>query len=353
MSLALRIATGLSRTVLSLPDWVLRGVAGRTIRLGGAALSPPAQLLVQLERIVPRSAPHIVDVAKARTDFEVASAVLLAGVGRDVLVRDTWVHGGAGALRARVYTPPGSPGKPPLLLFFHGGGFVLGGLGSHDGICRFLSKHSGVVVVAVEYRLAPEHPYPAAIEDAMAAFRHVASNTVSFGGADGVGVGGDSAGAAIAAVVAQRSVDEGTKVPSFTLMLYPVVDGVGGHSSRKSLASGYFVDCDTIAWYQASYAPDAELLVDPYVSPLRAQDFRGLPPTCVVTAGFDPFRDEGVDYVERLRAAGVRTRHLHYGGLLHGFAAFLGCDRHARRAMLQVSGTLRDLTEQDVEIGAE
>jgi acetyl esterase len=177
---------------------------------------------------VPRPPPHTIDFAKARRDFDIASSVLLAGVGRDVLTRDTFVDGAAGPLRARVYTPRGASGALPLLVFFHGGGFVLGSLASHDGICRFLCKHSGVRIVAVEYRLAPEHPYPVAVEDALTAFRHVVSDSGRFGGSGPVGVGGDSAGDTIAAVVAQRCADEeGLSFPAAAGEIAHVVDPLG------------------------------------------------------------------------------------------------------------------------------
>ncbi|WP_146771669.1 alpha/beta hydrolase [Lentzea atacamensis] len=343
MRLSLRMATLAARAALSLPDPVIRAILGAPVEVEGAQLSPTAQLLIALERLVPRKEPQAVpDLEAARKDYDIVSSVMHAGVARDVQVRDTVVAGARGPVPARVYSPADASGPLPLLVFFHGGGFVVGSVASHDGICRFLSRHGGVRIVSVEYALAPEHPYPAAVDDAYAAYLHVVANLNHFGVACGtVGVGGDSAGGALSAVVAQRCVDDGVAVPAFNLMLYPAVDGMGEHPARQLFGRGYFIETDMIDWYRSCYSPDLERLFEPYASPLRAPGFGGLPRTCVVTAGFDPLRDEGTEYAERLRAAAVPVTHLHCDGLVHGFASFLSCDRHARRAMLKVAAELR------------
>ncbi|WP_053722121.1 alpha/beta hydrolase fold domain-containing protein [Saccharothrix sp. NRRL B-16348] len=141
--------------------------------------------------------------------------------------------------------------------------------------------------------------------------------------------------------MAQRCVDDAVTKPAFNLMLYPAVDGMSEHRSRQLFGRGYFFDSDMVDWYRSCYSPDHVRLFEPYASPLRAPDCRGLPPTCVVTAGFDPFRDEGIEYADQLRAVAVQVTHLHREGLVHGFASFLACDRHARRAMLDVAAELR------------
>lgn len=341
--LTLRMASHAAKAALRLPDLLIRAIVGAPIEVEGARLSPTSQLLIALERFVPRSDPQAVpDLVAVRRDYDVVSSVMHAGVARDVQVYDTVVAGARGDLPARVYSPPGASGPLPLLVFFHGGGFVLGSVTSHDGICRFLSKHGGVRVVSVEYALAPEHPYPAGVDDAYAAFLHVAANAERFGGTAGaVGVGGDSGGGALSAIVAQRCVDDAAQKPAFNLMLYPVVDGLSEHRSRQLFGRGYFLDSDLVDWYRSCYSPDLTRLLEPYASPLRAQDFRGLPPTCVVTAAFDPFRDEGTEYAERLRDAAVEVTHLRCDGLVHGFASFVACDRHARRALRNVAAELR------------
>lgn len=353
MRLSLRLATLAARAALSLPDGVIRAIVGAPVQVEGAQLSPTAQLLIALERFVPRSAPGVVpDIAAVRSDYDIVSSVMHAGVASEVQVHDTFVTGARGPLVARVYSPPGASGPLPVLVFFHGGGFVVGSATSHDGICRFLSLHGGVRVVSVEYSLAPEHPYPAAVDDTYAAFLHVVANVERFGGEGfAVGVGGDSAGGALAAVVAQRCVDDAVTKPAFNLMLYPAVDGMGEHPARQLFGRGFFIETDTIDWYRSCYSPELERLFEPYASPLRAPDFHGLPPTCVVTAGFDPLRDEGTEYVERLRAASVPVTHLHCDGLVHGFASFISCDRHARRAMRNIATELRRLAAASIMSG--
>lgn len=333
------------RKALALPDPVLRRIVGGPVRVDGDELSPTAQLVIKVERLFQRDEPpQVTDLHRARREFDLVSAAILAGSGPGVTTRDTVVAGAEGLLRARIYVPPGATGEGPALVFFHGGGFVLGSIDSHDGVCRFLARHSGVRIISVEYRLAPENPFPAAVDDTIAAFRHVATHSANFGATPGaVGIGGDSAGGAIAAVAAHTCVQEGAVAPAFNLMIYPVTDGVGGHPSRELFREGYFLDAEMIAWYQSHYAPDPALLPHPRMSPLRADDFTGLPPTCVVTAGFDPFRDEGVDYANRLRRDGVAVTRLHYGGLAHAFATFLVSDPHSRRAMHEVAGALRRL----------
>lgn len=339
----LRTATLGLRKTLGLPDPVLRRIVGGPVRIDGDELSATAQLLIKVERLFQRDEPPLVEnIARARREFDLVSSTMLAGSEPSVTTRDTMVAGAQGLLRARIYLPPGATGAESTLVYFHGGGFVLGSVDSHDGVCRFLCRHGDVRVISVEYRLAPENPYPAAVDDAIAAFRHVATHSERFGATPGaIGIGGDSAGAAIAAVAAHVCVQEQTVAPEFSLLLYPVTDGVGGHPSRRLFRQGYFLDAEMIAWYQSHYAPDPALLIHPRMSPLRAEDFTGLPPTCVVTGGFDPFRDEGEDYANRLRRDGVAVTRLHYGGLVHGFGSFLSTDSHARRAMHGVAGALR------------
>jgi acetyl esterase len=151
--------------------------------------------------------------------------------------------------------------------------------------------------------------------------------------------------------VAQRCVDEATTGPAFNLMLYPAVDGMGEHRARQVFGRGFFIETDTIDWYRSCYTPDFERLFEPYASPLRATDFRGLPPTCVITAGFDPLQDEGTEYAQRLREAEVPVTHLHRAGLVHGFGSFLSCDRHARKAMRSAAAELRRLAAAAIMCG--
>lgn len=217
---------------------------------------------------------------------------------------------------ARCYRPQGSTGdgvQRPTVLFLHGGGFVIGDLDTHDQPCRRLAVDLDAVVVALDYRLAPEHPFPAAVEDAVAAAREIAAGLARFGGSDRLGVAGDSAGGNLAAVIAQQ-------VPevSAQLLVYPTVDALGDYASRVENAEGYLLEAATMVWFFGHYVTSALDPVDPRLSPLHGVR-PGLPPAVVVTAGFDPLRDEGIVYADRLRAAGVPVETIHAETLIHGF----------------------------------
>ncbi|TFV54406.1 alpha/beta hydrolase [Geodermatophilus sp. DF01-2] len=232
---------------------------------------------------------------------------------------DTTVPGADGELRARVYRPEGE-GPFPTVAFFHGGGWVIGDLETHDNTVRSICRGSRVVVVAVDYRLAPEHPFPAAAEDAVAAARWIAAHLGEFGGDDRLAVAGDSAGGNLAAVVAQTLTAEGTPLVG-QLLVYPAVDALGDYPSRKENARGYFLEQPTMDWFYGHYAGAWDDAKDPRLSPLHAADLSGLPPAVVVTAEYDPLRDEGEAYGEALRAAGVPVDVRRCDGLIHGFFA--------------------------------
>ncbi|MDO8391603.1 MAG: alpha/beta hydrolase [Actinomycetota bacterium] len=225
----------------------------------------------------------------------------------------------AGGVRARLYRPDDRDGLG-LLVYFHGGGWVLGDLDGHDDVCRRLANGSGHAVLSVDYRLAPEYPFPAGLEDALAATRWAYANATSLGcRADLLAVGGDSAGGNLAAVVAQLA-----PVPLvYQLLLYPVTDCTRAHASYDENATGYFLTRDSMVWFIDHYLGTATSPADPRVSPLFAADhvLAGTPPALVVTAEFDPLRDEGVAYARRLEANGVATSLVHFHGMIHGFVS--------------------------------
>ncbi len=233
-------------------------------------------------------------------------------------VEDLTIPGPAGDLAARVYRPE-QDGAVPTVVLFHGGGWVIGDLDTHDNMARSICRDCEAVVVSVDYRLAPEAPFPAAVEDALAATRWVASHLADFGGDDRLAVAGDSAGGNLAAVVAQQLRDAGGPALAGQLLVYPAVDVTGEYASRWENAEGYFLDLPTMAWFMDHYAADAALHEDPRISPLRHTDLSGLPPAVVVTAEYDPLRDEGEAYVEALRAAGVPVEVRRFDGMIHGF----------------------------------
>ena len=250
--------------------------------------------------------------------------------------RDTTVRGAVGDLPARVYRPEGE-GPFPTVALFHGGGFVIGDLETHDNMARAICRGAEAVVVSVDYRLAPENPYPAAVDDAIAATRFVQERLDDFEGDGRLAVAGDSAGGNLAAVVAHE-------VPGLAaqFLIYPVTDGEGDHPSREENGSGYFLDLPTMAWFAHHYAPSGDA-TDPRLAPLRADSFEGLPPAVVVTAELDPLRDEGEAYAEALRSAGVQVEVRRYDGMIHGFmdmGAFSAGARSATEDAVELFGKL-------------
>jgi acetyl esterase len=246
-----------------------------------------------------------------------------------------------GGIPARVYRPLDSPGLP-ILVYLHGGGFVLGSPDTHDGLCRTLAADAGCVVVSVDYRLAPEHPYPAAIDDALAAFRHVRAHAEDFGGrTDQVAVAGDSAGGALAALVCQRLREAGEPQPLVQALIYPCTDFRRVDPSHQHFAEGFFLTAAMLDWFYDLYLPDPGLAADPQVSPRLAADLRELAPALVLTAGFDPLRDEGQGYAAALREAGVAVEHRCHERLIHGFCSLGGVIPAARAAVIGFADRLR------------
>jgi len=224
-------------------------------------------------------------------------------------------------LAVRVYTPTGAPRAPlPALVYFHGGGLVAGSLDSHDPICRSLTNASGCRLISVDYRLAPEHPFPAAIADGYAAAAWVAAHPRELGiDADRIVLGGDSAGATLAAVVCQMAATAGHPRLALQLLICPIMDACPVTDSRRAFAEGHLLDQATLDHDLAHYlGPDVDR-TDARVSPLRAAHVEPLPPTCIHTAEFDPLRDEGAAYAERLRLAGVKTTYRCHSGMIHLF----------------------------------
>jgi acetyl esterase len=224
------------------------------------------------------------------------------------------------AIKFRRYRPIGIAGTSlPTLIYYHGGGWTIGNIETHDSTCRRLANQSRCQVISVDYRLAPEHPFPTPTDDSLAAFRHIRDNAASFGAdAARLAVGGDSAGGNIAAVICQACRQAGEPMPAFQMLIYPATDARRQTESRRLFADGYFLTQDLMDWFWRAYAPDADL-TDLRLSPVLAEDVSGLPPAFVLTAGFDPLRDEGRAYADRLIDAGVKTTYVNYPGTIHGF----------------------------------
>jgi acetyl esterase len=254
------------------------------------------------------------------------------------------IPGPAGAIPARFYVPGRLPaGVPaPLLVFFHGGGWVIGDLDTHDGVCRFLAAAAGTTVLSIDYRLAPEHPFPAAVEDSWAAFSWAEANAATLGVDPArIAVCGDSAGGNLAAVVSLLAKDAGGPMPAMQLLFYPVTDSVGDMPSRELFGEGFLLTKDDMESFEKHYLPPGSDASDPRVSILQAPDLSGLSPAYVATAGFDPLRDEGEAYALRMREAGVQVALRRHPGLIHSFANETAISRTSRGAMLEAAGALR------------
>lgn len=317
-------------------------LGGRSITIDGNTLDTTLQLALTTQRISRREGLILSeDVATARKRLSLTVSQF-PRVKADVTTSDLSLAGPAHDIPARHYRPRDGAGAP-MLVYYHGGGFVVGGLDSHDNLCEMICNDGGVHVLAVDYRLAPEHPAPAAGDDAYAAYQW-ARDKASELGADParVAVGGDSAGGNLAAVVAQRARDEGALPPVLQMLLYPMTNLAGRTRSIGLFANGFFLRRWDMEFCRGKYLAGSGIdPTDPRVSPLLADDLSGLPPAIVVTAGFDPLRDEGRQYAEALRAAGNPVDAREYGSLIHSFPNFSGLGGRSLAATYEIISALR------------
>ena len=333
-----------ARAAAALPPRAKRRLAGAPIRRDGLELDLDTQLLLRLEERSGGRGLSTRSPAQARTDTAHSSRVVAGPPLPLARVQGLTVAGADGPLRARLYVPEEASGPDPaaLLVFFHGGGWVVGDLDTHDAPARLLAASSGARVLAVDYRLAPEHRFPAAVDDALAAFRDAHARAGELGADPArIAVGGDSAGGHLAAVTAREAVADGGPAPAFQLLVYPVTDVVAESASRRTFAAGFFLTKESMDFYEDAFLAPGVDRADPRVSPLRAADLSGVAPALVVTAGFDPLRDEGEAYAARLRAAGVPALLRRHPGYVHGFFNVLGLGRGPREAVAEMGGVLR------------
>jgi acetyl esterase len=286
-----------------------------------APLDPDARQLLWMARKAGYPPFHELTPVQARAAYAASWAATQSPGGEVAAVQDHQIQGPAGTLGVRVYrgSGTGAHDQLPCLVFLHGGGWVIGNLESHDRMCRRLANVAGICVVAVDYRLAPEHPYPAALEDCVAALRWVNAQAQSLGiDARAIGVGGDSAGGNLAAVLALMGREGELPAPVCQALIYPVLDLTASTASYQEVSPDFPLSAQTMAYFIAHYTPQAANRLDWRASPLRASQLEGLPPTLVMTVGHDPLRDEGLAYVRRLEEARVRVTALHCNDQMHG-----------------------------------
>ena len=341
---SLPVQTALASRLLAQPPSRLRRLAGRPVRIDGNELSVQPQVMVRLMRLIgERGAEEYDDVAAGRAAMN-RQARMAAGSLPIGEVHDRTVRGAAGPLPARLYVPRGVTEVGPLLVFFHGGGMVYGDLETHDGMCRFLAETAGVRVLSVDYRLAPEHVFPAGVDDAWAAFEWVASNAADYDADPArLAVGGDSAGGYLAAATALRAAQE--QVPlAFQLLIYPMTEMFSSRASRTRFGEGFYLTADFMDRAETLYLAGADPR-DPRASVLCAdltpKLVKHLAPGYLVTAGFDPLRDEGEAYAEKLQEAGVRLEYRLAAGEIHGFANMVGWPGPALNELSRAAGALR------------
>ena len=333
---------------LSLPEPTIRRLVGPPVRIDGRTLDPAVQLLLTLaERSVVLAGDRTVPTRRRAILRRAAALAMPRAQG--ILVVDGRIPGQAGPIPVRAYRDPRATAAPACIVYFHGGGWVVGDLDTHEGCCRLLARETGAVVLAVHYRRAPEHRFPAAVDDAMAAFRWAAEHPRELGIRGGaVAVMGDSAGGNLAAVVCQQARDEGGPQPIAQGLVYPATDLRMVSASIDAYAHGFYLTRTDIEWFLDQYLPDRAARDDPRASPLLADDLSGLPPAQVWTAGFDPLRDEGEAYADRLAAAGVPARYRCLDDQVHGFFGMGvlpgGLDR--------VTSVCREMGQLLAEVGA-
>ena len=333
------------RALVGLPRPAKRALAGRRVERDGQVLDLDVQMILRLLSLAagPGEDPPLVD--QRRLTDEAASG--LAEVTRGVTSRAVSIpvpvgptRDVPGVLDARLYEPDDLAGSTSgLLVFFHGGGFALGSVVSGDPLCRALAQQAGARVLSVEYRLAPEHPFPAGLSDAAAALRHVVAHRAEYR-AGAIAVGGDSAGANLALTATHQLARRGEPTAEFVLALYPVTDAGRSGGSRELFAEGFGLRTVDVEWFEGLYLPEGLDAIRP-TALLDADDLGVMPPAYVATAGFDPLRDEGEELVAALRAAGVPTVAHRFPGLVHGYAGFAGLVPAARDAVLDAASALR------------
>ena len=342
--LTARIEARLFTLLMRLPQPLVRRLAGRPVVVDGQVLDPEAQWMLRLQKLARDPGLSGTDIPAIR---RVARRQTRLAGGRQPIgsVSDLQVPGADEQLPARLYTPRarlGSSAPSPLLFFIHGGGMIFGDLDTHDATCRLLAERADCKVLAIDYRLAPEHPFPAAVDDSWAALQWVAEHTDRLGvDPERIAVGGDSAGGTLSAVTAIRAAEAGVPL-RFQLLVYPATNMADASESRRLFGDGFFLTSEFVELAHTSYVTGGHDVSDPLVSVHFTEKFPSdLAPALVVTAGFDPLRDEGEAYARRLAEAGVPVELKRYPGFIHGFFNVVGVGRSSRAAVGEIAAKLK------------
>lgn len=330
------------RALLSLPTPILRIMSGGgVIYKGGRTLDPRLQLLTAqaakspgMENLTPE---------EARKASAAGLAALTASLAAGVRAEPLTVPGAEGEIAARVYRPDIQDSTAPILVYAHMGGGVIGDLDTCEAFCSLLAKTVGCPVISVDYRLAPEHRFPAGLDDVLATYRWAREHAVRFGAQPGkAAIGGDSMGGHFAAIIAQDLRRAGEPQPEYQLLIYPCVDVASETPSMSTYAQAFPLSRATMDWFMGHYMGPQDDPANLRLSPMRAPDLTGLAPAIIATAGFDPLVDQGETYAKALKAAGVRIEYRRYDSLAHGFTAFTGAIPAADAACRQIAELVRD-----------
>jgi len=331
----------LARMIMSLPSGVIQAMAGRKVEGDGNVLDPHIALMAKQAEKRPSMVVLPVNIARQGTQ---AAIGLSCGKRRaGVVTRDLKAPGGGGVeLEARLYTPANATGNEPLLVYLHQGGCVLGGLWMSDTWCSILADEARAVVLNVDYRHAPEHKFPAPVDDAIAAYAWAAANAKSLG-ADGrrVGIGGDSAGGYLSAVVCLARKQAGLPQPHLQLLIYPCTDWTSVGGTMQSMANAYPLSAPVMEWFAGHYLNSNDERTDWRVSPALAADKAGVAQALVYTAGFDPLTTQAASYADMLKKAGVPTVYRNYRSLSHSFTAMAGLVPAARTALAEIAADVK------------
>ena len=343
--LTLAAERALAQKLLGLPRPLIARLCGGEHVVDGHRLDEQAQLLIALAKLIGQRKPWDIGVVRARKQLEMDGRVLAPLAPSMAWTLDRSLPGPGGALPVRVYVPHACAGasSSPALVYYHGGGFALGSIESHDAVCRVLADRARAIVVSVDYRLAPEHKFPAAVDDGVASFRWVRANASSLAiDPKRIAVGGDSAGGNLSAVICQEQKRSGLENAAFQLLLYPATDLSRSMRSHKLFERGYILDWELTGWYLDQYLRSPADVRDVRGSPILEKDLAGLPPAMVVVAGFDPLRDEGEAYAGALRDAGVKVSLRRDDGAFHGYVSVSGGLTLGMNALLAAGDAVRE-----------